>query len=94
MRITNVKRFIFSIILLSLFLSFLFSMMLSKVFSYTVPQYVSITVSEGDTLWSIASTLEGNINENIYHIKKINHLSSSILYVGQEIQIPVNSSKI
>ena len=48
----------------------------------------SITVSEGDTLWTIANSLEGDINKNIYEIKKLNQLDSSIVYVGQTLMVP------
>jgi LysM repeat protein len=46
-------------------------------------------VSKGDTLWSIASELNGNIRENIYEIKKINNLKTSYIYEGQELQLPI-----
>ena len=45
-------------------------------------------VSQGDTLWSIASGLKGNVNENIYNIKKLNNLDSSNIFIGQELVIP------
>lgn len=88
MRIKNMKRFILSLSILFVLISFLCSMLCSKVFSYTAPEYKEIVVSEGDTLWSIASTLEGNVNENIYNIKKINKLNTSNIYVGQELLVP------
>ena len=34
------------------------------------------TVKNGDTLWSIASSLEGNVRENIYNIKEANNLQT------------------
>ena len=88
MRIKNMKRFILSLTILFLLISFLCSMICSKVFSYTELEYKEIIVSEGDTLWSIASNLKGNVNENIYEIKKINNLKDSYIYVGQELLIP------
>ena len=90
MRIKNMKRFIIALTILFISISFLCSMVSSKVFSYTAPTYKAIAISEGDTLWSIASKLEGNVNENIYKIKKINNLNDSYIYVGQEILIPEN----
>ena len=62
MRIKNMKRFILSLTILFLLISFLCSMIYSRVFSYTEPEYKEIIVSEGDTLWSIASNLKGNVN--------------------------------
>lgn len=88
MRIKNKKRFILSLTILFVLLSFLCNMLTSKVFSHTLPEYKEIVISEGDTLWSIASNLDGNINENIYEIKKINNLKTSYIYAGQEIIIP------
>ena len=48
-------------------------MLTSKVFSHTAPEYKEIVISEGDTLWSIASNLQGNINKlssyaNMYYL--------------------------
>ena len=51
-------------------------------------KYENIIVCAGETLWSIASNIDGNINENIYNIKKLNNLTSSILYIGQELIVP------
>ena len=88
MRIINKKRFILSLTILFGLISFLCSMLTTKVFSYTSTEYKEIIVSAGDTLWLIASNIEGNINENIYKIKEINKLENSCIYVGQELLIP------
>ena len=88
MRIKNKKRFILSLTILFVLISFLCSMITTKVFSHTAAEYKEIIVSKGDTLWSIASNLKGNINENIYEIKKINKLENSYIYVGQELSVP------
>lgn len=88
MRIVNLPRFIISMIIIVCILSFITSMLTTKVFSATPIQYENIVVSEGDTLWSIANNIGGNVNKNIYEIKRINRLESSIIYVGQELKIP------
>ncbi len=88
MRIVNLPRFIISLTVIVLILSFFTSMLTNKVFSATPITYDEIVVSEGDTLWSIAMSLEGNINKNIYEIKKVNGLDNSIIYIGQELLIP------
>ena len=59
-----------------------------KVFSASPEVYDNVIVSEGDTIWSIASQIKGDINKNVYEIKKINNLKNSIIYVGQELQVP------
>lgn len=89
MRIVNFPRFIISMIVIVCIVSFLVSMLTTTVFSASPEVYEDIIVSEGDTLWSIASKIDGDINKNIYEIKKINNLQSSIIYVGQELQVPI-----
>lgn len=53
---------------------------------------ITILVSNGDTLWSIASDYnEGNedIRKLVHRIKKYNNLKSYTIYDGDEILIPV-----
>lgn len=88
MRIKNMPRFIFSMTILFIIVVSIISMITTKVLSYEKPTYEKIVVSNGDTLWSIASNLKGNINENIYHIREINHLEKANLSIGQELIIP------
>ncbi len=42
------------------------------------------TVQKGDTLWNIAKKFNTNVNE----LKKLNNLSSNVLYVGQSLKVP------
>ena len=88
MKIVNLPRFIISMSIIVFVISFFMSMLTSVVFSASPVEYDSIIVSEGDTLWSIASSIEGNVRENIYTIKKINNLDSSMIFVGQELLVP------
>jgi LysM repeat protein len=88
MKIVNLPRFIVSMTIIVCIIFFVMSMLTNVVFSASPVEYETITVAEGDTLWSIASALEGNIRENIYTIKEINNLESSMIYVGQEILVP------
>jgi LysM repeat protein len=88
MKIVNMPRFIISMSIIVFVISFFMSMLTSVVFSATPIEYNTIVVSEGDTLWSIASSLGDNVRENIYTIKEINNLDSSMIYVGQELLVP------
>lgn len=90
MRIKNMPRFLTFLTILFVAISFLTNMFINKVFSHEEEQYQSITVCPGETLWSIASSLGGNVNQNVYEIKKLNHLDSSLIYVGQNLMIPEN----
>ncbi len=88
MRIKNMPRFIFSMSVIFIIIVSIISMITTKVLSYEKPVYEKIIVSRGDTLWSIASNLTGNINKNIYQIQEINNLENANLYIGQELLIP------
>lgn len=88
MKIVNLPRFIVSMTIIVCIISFVMSMLTNVVFSASPVEYETIIVAEGDTLWSIASSLEGNVRENIYNIKEVNNLDSSMIYVGQELLVP------
>lgn len=89
MRIKSISRFVISMIIIFIIIVSLISMIANKVFSATQEDYMSIKISTGDTLWSIAKKYDGNINENIYLLKQLNNLSTSAIYVGQELIVPV-----
>ena len=88
MKIKNMPRFLTFLILLFIAISCITNMFINRVFSHEEEKYNHITVCQGDSLWTIASTLDGDVHKNIYEIKKINHLDSSIVYVGQNLLIP------
>ena len=75
MRIKSMPKFIFFLTILFIIISCITNMFLNKVFSHEEAKYKYITVCHGETLWSIASDLKGNINENIYNIKKLKGFS-------------------
>lgn len=81
-------RFITFLVILFVIISCITNMFINKVFSHENEKYQNITVCEGESLWTIAASLDGNINENIYQIKKMNHLDSSVIYVGQNLIVP------
>lgn len=97
MKIVNVKKFIRSICII-LGLIFVLSLIFAKsTLSHKEVEYVSISVTQGDTLWGIAEDLQStndyyknkDIRYIISDIKSINNLESSNLYVDQELMIPV-----
>lgn len=90
LKIKSRARFAISMLILFLIFYFILNLFTTKVFSYQAPHYQEITVSQGDTLWSLASQLDGNINENIYEIQKINNINGCNIYIGQSLKIPIN----
>lgn len=96
-KIINFKKFIRSIIILLIILLSL--IILSKsVFSHQETQYKVIYISNGDSMWSIAKEQikeneyfkNKSIKEIVYNIQRINNLSSSEIYIGQKLLIPIN----
>ncbi|OZG57803.1 peptidoglycan-binding LysM domain [Bifidobacterium tissieri] len=55
-------------------------------------EVTSYTVAPGDTLWSYAERITprgGDVSETVDELKRINHLDTSSLRVGQRIVVPV-----
>ncbi len=54
------------------------------------PHYV--VVSRGDTLWSIAQSIEGSNYTDprklVYNLREMNNLSSNTIYPGQKLLVP------
>lgn len=53
--------------------------------------YKVVVVKQGETLWNIAKYYKKNmdIRESIYEIKKVNNLTNSEIFVGNELKIPL-----
>lgn len=95
MKLRNKRRFTVAIVILSLIILFiiLFS---SQTFSQGKYEMKTIYISNGDTLWDIASVEQKynkyyedkKIKEIIQDIKYINNLENSYIYEGQQIEIP------
>lgn len=57
----------------------------------SLPEYTTIIVSKGDTLWKIAKQMSNpndDIRNKIEEIKKINNITSDIK-IGQELKIQI-----
>ena len=55
-------------------------------------EVTSYTVAPGDTLWSYAERITprgGDVSETVDELKRLNHLDTSSLRVGQRIVVPV-----
>lgn len=96
-RITDFNRFIRSIILIAMTIILLI-LLSNNAFSHEETKYKTIYVSSGDTIWSIAKDeikendffKNSSTREVVYQIQNINQLSSSNIYIGQELIIPIN----
>ncbi len=55
---------------------------------HVTAQDLPYNVKGGDSLWNISQTYKTTVDE----IKKINHLSNDIIYVGQVLIIPTNTT--
>lgn len=87
MRIVNKKRFILAVTILMVLIITLFSHCSAMPKNNEIE---SITISTGDTLWSIASEYKKpgqDVREYIYELRKLNNLTDCTIYPGQEIQI-------
>lgn len=95
-RIVNVKKFIVSTTILFLLILLGGSALINVTYSCNKVDYKTVYVTQGDTLWKIASKeqeknpyyKDRDIRDVIYDIKEINGLKVSSLTVGQELKIP------
>ena len=95
-RIVNIPKFITSIIIMLGIILGVLTILSNVTLSHGEVNYDRTYVSAGDTLWSIA---EAEMETNKYYeekdiryivndLKKINHLETSSLVIGQELAIP------
>ncbi|MBR3720502.1 MAG: LysM peptidoglycan-binding domain-containing protein [Clostridia bacterium] len=97
-KIVNVKRFVISTTILLLLILLGGSVLFNSTYSCNNVKYKTVYVTQGDTLWKIASEEQDSnsyykdkdVRDIIYDIKEINDLKISDLKVGQELKIPIN----
>jgi len=93
-RIVNKKRFMLSMIMLTILLFFMASSVfaaINKVEGYDEPKYIEVVVKGGDTIWNLAREFSPNnkdIRKSIYEIGIVNNLDSYDIFPGQVIKIP------
>lgn len=95
LKIVSKTRFITSLVLL-LLISYLLVYGLLKinvVEGIAESEFIEIHVKSGDTLWDLAkkfSPENQDIRKSLYEINTLNNLSSSEIYPGQIIKIPLD----
>lgn len=94
-RINNRLRFTMfialTIILFTIIANFILGFSIAN--SSTIPEYIELEVSSGDTLWSIAEKYmpsDVDIRKSVYELGKLNQISADDLNAGMTILIPVN----
>jgi len=96
MKIKNKKKFVTAISIL-IFVAIFIILLTTKTFSHGEHDIKTIYISNGDTLWTIASAEQEDnkyyenksIKEIINDIKYVNNLDSSYIYEGQKLEIPI-----
>jgi LysM domain. len=82
-------RFVCVIAIVSICMVFIFKTVQGH--SYTQEKYKTVSVKEGDTLWTIVKDNCENykdIRKAIYYIEKANGMASANITPGQDIKIP------
>jgi nucleoid-associated protein YgaU len=81
------------LILISLITALVFSIRFD---TFHQKHYVTVTVSEGDTLWKIAGDYSGEQSlsktEFVNWVKMHNQIDEDHIFPGEKITIPVNSN--
>lgn len=98
LKIVNKTKFYRSILIILTVLSFIFLCFFNKSSSEGIENFKTITIKDGDTLWSIAEYEKkenpvyknSDVRDIVYNIKKINNLKSSALEINQSLIIPTN----
>ncbi len=87
MRIVNKYKFIRSMAILVFLIIAIFNISIAKSNEAETMAYI---VNKGDTLWTIAEENKSNNKDTrqyIYELKRINNMTTSNIYEGQELKI-------
>lgn len=89
-RLKNKKRFACVLVLFTLITVFAGLMVTAGASSQGQVVHDYVVVSQGDTLWEIASTYGKGMDPRayIYEIKMLNKLTSDNIYAGQQLYLP------
>ncbi len=85
------ERLVFFIIMIGFVFLGMFGVQKTS-YGESVPKYITIKVSQGDTLWTLAKDYvkeDEDIRDVIANIKELNNLKSSNIKIGQELVIKV-----
>ena len=96
MRIVNMKKFLRSILFIIGIIVVISLLLSNSSLSYGEVEYITIYISQGETLWGIASELQQtngyyrgrDIRFIIDDLVNINNLNTKTLAVNQPLQIP------
>lgn len=98
---SNSRTLVFLFILISIFFLFGTKSTASSNIENPVSMYTTVEVTEGDTLWDIASQInkdfyngEANIKSLIEHIKTENHIKSIVIRSGEQLKVAVNLEEL
>lgn len=94
LRIANKFRFtVFMIIVSFVMISSIATVIgLNTAESADIPQYIEISVEDGDTLWDLAKEYgpsHVDTRKTIYEVSLLNDLEDNYIYPGQVIKFPV-----
>jgi LysM repeat protein len=61
-----------------------------RLYAAGTQRYTTVTVSSGDTLWSIAAAHSNrtDVEETIDRITEANHLQAAVLQPGEHLKVP------
>jgi len=100
MKIVNMKKFVRSIVVLVGIIVAIILFFSKATLSHNESEhknYETISVAQGNTLWSIASYQQENnpyyigkdIRDIVSDLKKLNQLTNANLQIGQTLRVPV-----